>query len=480
MAQNELSLVKKFSYGVGHVLNDLTASMWFSYLLIYLHRVIGFGNSMAGYIMLIGQIADAVATIFVGFESDRSKNGFHNYGRRKSWHLLGVICVVFSFVFNFNLCPTCENSEAWARFIYYTPFVVIFQFGWAATQISHLSLIPQLSNCENERVSLNAIRYAFTVMSNLCVYVIAFLLFKFNDSNESDIVVTRIDAPKFQYLAFIVLAIGILFSVIFHLGTDEKSLVREEDVDESIEENKNHNKMDWTGYLKCYRFYSLAILYMCTRLIVNMTQVYLPMYITDTLQLDKSQIALIPLITYISGFFATFPLRYLSKYLGTYITYCIGICLIFGCSVLFWYNDIIFNTTSTTICAAILLGSGSSIILVSSLSLTADLIGKNTGSSAFVFGSMSFIDKLSNGLAIAVLQQFSPCKGETLNIMCDCRAYYHHIMGNLPIACSVLASCALVTLYLFKPAVNTDYKKLIVQSDDKDEKDEKYGTFGKK
>ena len=55
MAQNELSLVKKFSYGVGHVLNDLTASMWFSYLLIYLHRVIGFGNSMAGYIMLIGE-----------------------------------------------------------------------------------------------------------------------------------------------------------------------------------------------------------------------------------------------------------------------------------------------------------------------------------------------------------------------------------------------------------------------------------------
>ena len=106
----QLTFTKRFSYGVGHVLNDLTASMWFSYLLIYLHRVVGFTNSLAGYLMLVGilkifiyvtfiiqfltkfllgQVADAIATIFVGFESDRSINGFFNYGRRKSWHLIG-------------------------------------------------------------------------------------------------------------------------------------------------------------------------------------------------------------------------------------------------------------------------------------------------------------------------------------------------------------------------------------------------------
>lgn len=61
----------------------------------------------------------------------------------------------------FNLCPTCENAPEWARFYYYAPFVVIFQFGWASTQISHLSLIPQLTVIENERVSLNAIRYDY-------------------------------------------------------------------------------------------------------------------------------------------------------------------------------------------------------------------------------------------------------------------------------------------------------------------------------
>lgn len=41
-----------------------------------------------GYLLLIGQIADALSTPFVGYESDRL-SGFCNYGKRKSWHLLG-------------------------------------------------------------------------------------------------------------------------------------------------------------------------------------------------------------------------------------------------------------------------------------------------------------------------------------------------------------------------------------------------------
>lgn len=54
MAEDQLSFKKKLSYGVGHVLNDLSASMWFSYLLIYLHQVVQFSNSVSGYMMLIG------------------------------------------------------------------------------------------------------------------------------------------------------------------------------------------------------------------------------------------------------------------------------------------------------------------------------------------------------------------------------------------------------------------------------------------
>lgn len=49
-------------------------------------------------------------------------------------------------------------------------------------------------------------------------------------------------------------------------------------------------------------------------------------------------------------------------------------------------------------------GSAGSIILVTSLGITADLIGDKTGSGAFVYGVMSFTDKLANGIAVVVIQ----------------------------------------------------------------------------
>ena len=41
-------------------------------------------------------------------------------------------------------------------------------------------------------------------------------------------------------------------------------------------------------------------------------------------------------------------------------------------------------------------------MLVSSLALTANLIGKNTSTAAFVYGAMSLTDKIANGIAVIV------------------------------------------------------------------------------
>ena len=74
-----------------------------------------------------------------------------------------------------------------------------------------------------------------------------------------------------------------------------------------------------------------------------------------------------------------------------------------------WFEDLIYNSTVNAIVASVLLGSGGSTILITSLSMTSDLIGDNTNTGAFVYGAMSFTDKLSNGVVVALLQQFSPC-----------------------------------------------------------------------
>lgn len=46
--QRTLTALGRLSYAMGHFLNDLCASMWFSYLLVFYHSVLGFENTNAG------------------------------------------------------------------------------------------------------------------------------------------------------------------------------------------------------------------------------------------------------------------------------------------------------------------------------------------------------------------------------------------------------------------------------------------------
>jgi Na+/melibiose symporter-like transporter len=84
----KLGLSQRLSYSVGHVLNDLCASLWFTYLLLFLRQVAMLSNVAAGYLLLWGQVVDAVCTPLIGYLCDRSE-GFCQYGKRKSWHALG-------------------------------------------------------------------------------------------------------------------------------------------------------------------------------------------------------------------------------------------------------------------------------------------------------------------------------------------------------------------------------------------------------
>ena len=54
------------------------------------------------------------------------------------------------------------------------------------------------------------------------------------------------------------------------------------------------------------------------------------------------------------------------------------------------------------------LGIGGTTMLVTSLSLTAEFIGSDTSSSAFIYGLMSFFDKLSTGFGVFFIQHLTP------------------------------------------------------------------------
>ncbi|XP_072396360.1 major facilitator superfamily domain-containing protein 12-like isoform X2 [Diabrotica undecimpunctata] len=392
-----LPLKLQLTYGVGHVLNDVCASMWFTYLLVFFHYVLQFSNFQTGLMLLIGQVADALSTPFVGYHSDQSGGSWIcNYGKRKTWHLLGTICVIGTFPFIFSECLGCSNSHNSAEVFYYSMFIIIFQFGWAAVQISHLSLIPELTPNDHDRTKLTAVRYCFTVISNVLVYVITWIVLHIHNGDSSKI--GPGDEPKFQLVVLSVFGVGILCSTIFHFFVKEESNGAGHDV------RGTQVRTSISDLLRKSTIYRIGVVYMSSRLFVNLSQVFIPLYLHETLDSAASSLALVPLVMFIGSFVASLFIEWINRHLGRKLTYILGTIFgLVGCIwIKFGYGENYINYCIYAV--AILIGAGGSIVLVTSLGITTDFIGEDTHNGAFVYGVMSFIDKLANGIAVVIIQ----------------------------------------------------------------------------
>ena len=165
--QGKLPALRKLTYGVGHVFNDLCAGMFFSYLILFFTKVVLLDNLYAGLLILIGQTVDAISTPIVGFLCDKTRV---RYGGKKVWHLVGTILIGLSWFFVWYECLPCRLASSSVHngtdtgvsqiglIFNYGVFLVIFTFSWGCVQISHLSLIPELTPKRNERVTLYSIR----------------------------------------------------------------------------------------------------------------------------------------------------------------------------------------------------------------------------------------------------------------------------------------------------------------------------------
>lgn len=161
----------RFGYAMGHVLNDLCASMWFTYALLFYTAVIGVSHTVAGVIMIIGQVADACATPVVGLLSDQGSNHpprSRFFGKRKSWYFAGTVIVLITIPFMFSPCLPCRKSNDWVKLGYFSVFIVFFQFGWAAVQTMHLAMAADLTYHDSERTFLLSLRNTLTGMTFSC------------------------------------------------------------------------------------------------------------------------------------------------------------------------------------------------------------------------------------------------------------------------------------------------------------------------
>ncbi|XP_060535155.1 major facilitator superfamily domain-containing protein 12-like [Cylas formicarius] len=393
-----LPLKINLAYSMGHVLNDVCASMWFTYLLVFFHLVLEFDNWQAGCLLLVGQVADALATPFIGYHSDQGDNFYCCiYGRRKIWHLIGTVCVLLTFPFIFSPCIGCETSSTTARMVYYSMFIIIFQFGWAAVQIAHLSLIPELTPNQHDRTRLTASRNVLTVIANVLVYLVTWGVLHL--SSENDTKIGPGDETKFQHIVWAVMAFGLVCSVLFHVFVKESWTTNgPRDVRGTI------MRTSVRDLLTNVRVYHIAVIYMASRLFVNLTQVFITLYLHEALDMVASSLALVPLAMYIASFATSFIVEPINRCANRKTSFLLGSSLgLIACLWIRWGQGQEY-TSYYIYAVGALLGASGSIITVSSLDITTDLIGDNTDSGAFIYGIMSFVDKLSNGVVVEVIQ----------------------------------------------------------------------------
>ena len=195
--REKLNFTTKLAYGSGDMGPAITANVLAFFLLYFFTNVAGLPAGLAGSILAIGKIGDAINDPIAGILSDRTRT---RWGRRIPWMLFGAIPFgIFFFlqwiVPKFSEDPSVNN---WCLFAYYILIAILFNLAYTAVNLPYTALTPELTQDYNERTSLNSFRFAFSIGGSILSLVLATIIFAAYPDN-----------PKQQYLV-----LGIVSSLI--------------------------------------------------------------------------------------------------------------------------------------------------------------------------------------------------------------------------------------------------------------------------
>lgn len=434
---DDLTQLNIVAYGVGHMLNDLTATCWFSFLLYYLTEIVNLDKHKAGYVMLSGQIFDGIATPLVGIFSDKYNT---RIGRRTPWYLGGTVGVILCFSLIFQRCRFCSNSsnpEVY-EMIYYITLPSLFNIAWAAVQVSHMALLPSISINKKSRDYMVRLRTAFTFTSQMLCLIFSFIIFYYVTDKYQ----------QYSILSLVCVLVGTissLFFIIFCREVDlsknipkyydqmKGALIRYQNLSasslmESREGNQNYNTIEMNEieqnvnqtpasygvlyWLKKPLFYKYIVIYMLVRLSINVTCSMLPYYLENVLGINKTKYGGTPIQISLIYIFSTsgclFNSLFLQKYLERYNS---RVVLMFSAWIftVLGLGPVVFlhrSLTTPIFLLAFIFGIGFALGLSTASSLINDVVGSKGDHGAFVYGAYSLADKFSCGILLYIFVDY--------------------------------------------------------------------------
>ena len=197
-----LSFRTKFAYGVGELGTAVPIGLAIFYLLFFLTEVVGLSPTLAGTVLLIGRVWDAVNDPVIGWLSDRTQS---RWGRRYPWLVLGALPLGF-FTFMLWLVPPLESEIS--LFIYY---VLMAVGGYAAFSVIILPMVAiatELTPDYDERTSIMSVRSAANIIGSVVGLVLAQIIFALVENTRRQYMILGAVSGIFIVIAIAVCVVG--------------------------------------------------------------------------------------------------------------------------------------------------------------------------------------------------------------------------------------------------------------------------------
>ncbi len=152
-----LSKRVKFGFGVGDLGGNLFFTIIGFYLLYFLIDIVGLSPMLAGTVLMIGKLWDAISDPIVGHLSDKTQS---RWGRRRPYIFVGSFLALFGMYALFTV-PNTDNT--WLSFALMTFFFCFMSTAYTLINIPYTALLPALSNNFDQRTILSAYRMSFAV-----------------------------------------------------------------------------------------------------------------------------------------------------------------------------------------------------------------------------------------------------------------------------------------------------------------------------
>jgi len=171
-----LNFSTKLAYGAGDLGAAITANILVFYLLYFFTNVAGLSAGLAGSILMIGKISDAINDPIVGILSDRTKTPL---GRRIPWMFWGTIPFGLIYLLQWIVPKFSDNVTInnWLLFSYYVLIGILFNIAYTAVNLPYTALTPELTQDYNERTRLNSFRFSFSIGGSILSLILAQVIF---------------------------------------------------------------------------------------------------------------------------------------------------------------------------------------------------------------------------------------------------------------------------------------------------------------